>query len=60
MNLRVAITFAMLVCIEIGIIALIRFRPDLDARAFLLTYWAPIGLSLLGVLIFWRASRTDD
>lgn len=53
-SVRQRIALCLILIVQVGLLILIVQRTDLDALAFILTYWFPVGAALLLAYIIWQ------
>lgn len=52
--MRPRIALCLMLAVQVALLILIVQRTDLDAPAFILTYWFPAGAAMLLAYIIWQ------
>lgn len=50
---RARIAILLLLATQVGVLALVRYRADLDGFTFLLTYWLPVAVAVAAIVVLW-------
>jgi hypothetical protein len=52
--MRRAFALLLALALQVGVLALINARPDLDASTFIATYWFPVAAVMVAIIALYR------